>query len=378
MLKKAIALCALQAALAAPAAMAAPAVELPPDMPAELRAQVLQQLEEASRTQEDEQNNVEEKKEDEVADNLATYKVIEKSRFMIAAKAADLDQIVPITKSDFPIITKMDYGQMFDFRKAENEALMNGSPLAQSTGIGFKTPAEKRAEIYDSYKTLITNLNETIAATDAGRFDEAKSNLARFNRYIISDSRIINQYPEPVTMTADEDFSGPAYLIFVAAETRHDYLIQAEDYIREYTASPNHTLDQKIVVLKALTEANVSKAAEDYMDKQVEEWTTKSYSTKDLDRKAKAMFLNHPDKDAIGKEYKEFVKDVNDAITAQEYDELPERITRAQYKALSNLDQMKYQPEEHDNYRSKKTYTKKGLSSLTSAKFSQKHDGKDD
>ena len=84
------------------------------------------------------------------------------------------------------------------------------------------------------------------------------------------------------------------------------------------------------------------------------------------------MLLNHPDKDAIGQEYHKFVEETNKAIVKQEYDILPSRITKAQYKALSNLDQMKYAPEQHDNYRSRDHYVKKDLASLTTQKFSQK------
>lgn len=380
MLKKTITMCIMQAILSAPFVMAAPAMQLPDDIPPEVRAQFeeamqKQQAQLGQGTEQQDSDKAAQDKDDaeKVQENLATYRVIEKSRFMIAAKAVDLDQIVPITKTDFPVITKMDFGQQFDFRAVENSALMSGSTLTSTYSEEAKmTPAEKRAKIYDLYKELITKLNESIESTDKTRFAEASSELAAFNRFIISDSCVVNQYPESDGSDVTKDVSGPAYLLFVASNARHDYLIQAEEYIREYTASPNHTLTQKIAVLKALIDKDISKDADAYMKSQVDAWGSKSYSTKELDKQAKVMLLNHPDKDAIGQEYHKFVEETNKAIVKQEYDILPSRITKAQYKALSNLDQMKYAPEQHDNYRSHDHYVKKDLSSLTAQKFSQK------
>ena len=227
MLKKTITMCIMQAVLSAPLVMAAPAMQLPDDIPPEVRAQFEEAMQKQQAQlgqgteQQDSDKAVQDKEDaDKVQENLATYRVIEKSRFMIAAKAVDLDQIVPITKTDFPVITKMDFGQQFDFRAVENSALMSGSTLTSTYSEEAKmTPAEKRAKIYDLYKELITKLNESIESTDKTRFAEASSELAAFNRFIISDSRVVNQYPESDGSDVTKDVSGPAYLLFVAKRT---------------------------------------------------------------------------------------------------------------------------------------------------------------
>lgn len=308
-------------------------------------------------------DNVQANPEQKTQDNLAVYQLIEKSRFMIHAKEADLDKIVPLYKTDFPILTPMDYGKIYNFSSAEQG---QSASILKNTPESKMVDSEKWAQIYDLYKGIIEKINAGLETSDNDRFVEGSYTLALSNRLIIADSHILNQYPAPISMDEAQDFSGAAYYLFVAANAQHDYLVQAERYIREYTASPNHSLDQKLNVLSKLSKENIVSSAVAYRQKQMEEWQKQSYSTKDINEKGKAFFLSNPEHDKVWKEYKKFLDQINQQIVHDEYDSLPSRISKAQYHGLSNIDQAKYMPEQHDNYRSKAYYTKRPIAEVIS------------
>lgn len=372
-LKKTVAMCIIQASLAMPLAAAAPQTAFDESLPSEVVAQIQAMIQQGNNAEAakdgnpDNTKSEEEELKEKVAENLATYRVIEKSRFMIAAKEADLDKIAPLHEPDIPVVTKMDFGALFDFASAEKKAeAMNGGLLPLGASKDAKmTQAEKRAETYDLYKEVITQLNTELEANEKTRFDKPAQELASLNRYIISSPMAINQYAE----TTDEGISGTAYKLFVAANTEQDYLVQAERYIREYVASPNHSAAQKLAVLRALKEADVVKDAKEASDKKLKEWEGGNYSTAKLDKEAASEFSDMEGKEEVGKAYVSFVKEANKAIVQREYDGMPERITRAQYAALSDIDKMKYKPEEHEKYKSKDHYVKLGLSEIVMQKF---------
>lgn len=368
MKEKIISLCLAQAFMIMPLsyAMSADMKDLPPEIQAQVQA--LQKQNEKNSTMSAEQGKDQEEKEQ---DNLSTYKLIQKSRFMMHATEKDLDSIVAPHKSDIPILTTIDYGKEFGINNVESEAVVNADSIA---GLSAKkiSDTEKRAQIYESYKEVMTRINSILEATDSSRFSPAENQLATYNRLIIPNGYVINQYPAPASLDPSEDMNGAAYLLFVAYNAEHDYLIQASQYIREYVASPNHSLDQKVAVLNALKTADIEKSAQAFMNTKVDLWKEKSWSTKNVNQLGKSLLLNHPQKEEVAKAYAKFITETNKQIEKTEYSSLPEKITKRQYRELSNLDQMKYTPEQHNDYRSKDHYVKRSLSELITQKFSKK------
>jgi hypothetical protein len=369
---KIIALCLAQAFMIMPLSYAMPSgmENIPPELQAQAKAlqeQIQKQIENGQIPSTDtaQEGDKQEK------DNLSTYKLVQKSRFIIHAAEKDLDNIAAVHKSDIPILSEIDFGKEFGFSDIEKNSVPNPDSIAALSAKKV-SDTEKRVQIYDSYKEVITKINGILDSTDSSRFNPAKNQLAIYNRLIIPDGCVVNQYPVPVSLSVTEDMNGAAYLLFIAYNAEHDYLIQAEQYIREYVASPNHSLDQKVAVLNALKKADIGNLAKEFKDSKVKQWKEKSWSTKNVNQLAKTMLLNNPKKDEIGKAYAKFLTETNKQIENDEYSGLPDRITRAQYRELSNLDQMKYSPEKHETYRSKDHYMKRPLSELTTEKFSKK------
>lgn len=370
MKEKIITLCLAQAFMIMPLSYAMPTdmENLPPEIQAQVQALQKQIDNEKNQAIPAEQGGEQEEKEQ---DNLFTYKLIQKSRFMMHATEKDFDSIVSPHKSDIPILTAINYGKEFGISNVESEAVIKADSIA---GLSAKkiSDTEKRAQIYESYKEVITKVNSILEATDSSRFTPAENQLATYNRLIIPNGCVINQYPAPTSLDPSEDMNGAAYLLFVAYNAEHDYLIQASQYIREYVASPNHSLDQKVAVLNALKTADIEKSAQAFMNTKVDQWKEKSWSTKNVNQLGKSLLLNHPQKEEVAKAYAKFITETNKQIEKTEYSSLPEKITKKQYRELSNLDQMKYTPEQHNDYRSKDHYVKRSLSELSKQKFSKK------
>lgn len=208
---------------------------------------------------------------------------------------------------------------------------------------------EKQDQIqkdYDEIMKSTVQAHETMVGTIT---QDLISLFAKNNRIFLSQQVNINQYA-----TQEHGASGIAYAIF-------DARLAASDFLNGYVKVVNHfattqDIDERLKVMEYLKQQDPMVMAGKYAAQKVDTLLIAIKSDPSaVEAMGKDKLAKAAPEDKVA--FFEIVSAANEKIMQDEYDSMPDEITKKQYKALSNIDKDKYAPVQsgqyvnHDRYR---------------------------
>ncbi len=210
------------------------------------------------------------------------------------------------------------------------------------------TRQEKEMALKQVHDDLISKVTPLVTIDVQNATGDIVSVLAKQNRFFLTDGNIINQY----SITRP---SGSAFALFTSRISSVDFLGSYLRFVTDSATSAKHTLDDRLALLEYLKEVDVVGIANKYGNDKFTEMRTLSHDM--MENKGRSLYESaSAEQKAL---FEEVLSTANEAIIENEYTSLPEVLTKAQYKSMSDIDKYKYAPEKDGNYTNRNKYVKR-------------------
>ena len=253
-----------------------------------------------------------------------------------------LSENVPIGTSSF--VTETDY----------DDAKKILSFPSEWTDIGNKyvtyIQKEKEEIIKKKYQEIINELKQKAELEKQQANETFMQKATEMNKFFIHDNKVISQY------SLDENNENlSVFLTYEGVLSGYKFYIASQELLADYVANPNIGLDEKVSVMENISIPFYEKKQGEFVELKKEK-VQDIKNQKEMEKIGREHFskLSETEK----KEFLEMLENVNKNIIANEFENLPDKITKEQYKALSNIDKFKYVPELKGHYKDKNSYVK--------------------
>ena len=196
------------------------------------------------------------------------------------------------------------------------------------------------------------------------------------NRMLLNSNKIINQFSYNKKYTkkkTDEEnkeqaeqeatdvpaqIDGNVFYFYKVKTAGTQFYYAAQKYMKDYVANPKIPVNEKVAVLENLKNDTdfFDKAKQEYMAEYGSKWDIYSNQSQKLVDDGLALYAKATEKEKS--EYSQLMEQVNQEIVDKELTALPDKITKAQYNRLSDIDKFKYSPLMKGHYKDTKTYIK--------------------
>ena len=259
-----------------------------------------------------------------------------------------------------------------DFQKTVFETLTNlnheSLSLYENAIDAEKTKAiqEKYAAILDKIKELQDSEKETAKNTF---IDYASKN----NKIYIVDKSVIKLYPE---RKDGQEYlpNGISYILFENLYKGVDFLSATQEILRNYLIG-DYTLTEKLQFVTDLENARWQDLIKNTKDFNMASFDDDVIKLAESNNKGQQRYL---EANAAKKEqYENAINEVNKKILNEEYEIFPDKITKGQYNALSDIDKIKYSPQVEGRFINKNFYHKKFLEEIQNLEYEDKNGKKE-
>ena len=209
---------------------------------------------------------------------------------------------------------------------------------------------EKEGIIKEKYREIVRILKEKANQEKEKANEEFMKKATEMNKFFIHDNRIISQYS-----LEDNSNNLSVFLMYEGNLSGYKFYIASQGLLADFIANPNIGINEKLSVMENISDSFYTKKKDDFIE--LRKSKTQTIKTqKEMERKSSEDFSKLSDVEK--KEFFEMLKNVNENIIKKEFTDLPEKITKEQYKTLSNIDKFKYLPELKGHYKDKNSYVK--------------------
>lgn len=259
----------------------------------------------------------------------------------------------------------------------ENKTINNINDL--KTLIKFPEPTP----LNDKFKTYIDEEKEKLIISDfktvTGIFSElAKTELMTYtsnfvntavsqNRLFLNTNNIVNQYL-PVKNNKHEDtnneintdnyINGNLFELYSTKQAKYNFYMAINDKLKDYVCDSTIGLDDKLAMMETLVDSqkDLKTSADTYVSEKENNWNKNSLKMDELNVNGNKLYKESTN--ANQQQYIALVSQINQQIIEKEVNQLPNKITKSQYKSLSDIDKYKYIPMKEKNYVNKNFYIK--------------------
>ena len=278
-------------------------------------------------------------------------------------------EIESVATVDNTVISS-DYEQMAKHIKFTDD--MKTMPAEHANDID----EEKLALIKEDYGKAIDALAQANVKENGTATNDFIDTVVANNRMLLNSNKIINQfsYDKKYTKKKTDDenkeqakqeatdvpaqIDGNVFYFYKVKTAGTQFYYAAQKYMKDYVANPKIPVNEKVAVLENLKNDTdfFDKAKQEYMTEYGSKWDIYSNQSQKLVDDGLALYSKATEKEKS--EYSQLMEQVNQEIVDKELTALPDKITKAQYNRLSDIDKFKYSPLMKGHYKDTKTYIK--------------------